>query len=662
MAEKILRAILNQRKDLDEQKLLSLIATRKEQAGGLLSEQGAAMLVAQDLHVEMQRVGMEDIRIQNLVTGLSDVSVVGRVTNLQPLQEFKRQGGAIGRVVRFQLVDSTGRINCSAWDKAAENVGKRDIEGSVIRIAHAYTREGLPGTAELHIGDKSLITTDPTNVPDEKVPNLETLFATIEEARRSSGDVSVSGVVKTPPRIVSFKRGDGEGKLLRAKLIDKTGRITFVAWNEKASELEALKKGDAVQISGARLKAGLDGQPEIHIDTRSQVVVLPFVPEALQNLTTTLTKIKEIGPNKRDIDVLANVLKIEPHRELLRQNGEKTKVANLLLGDETGIIAASFWDDKAELSVQLKEGSAVLIEEATSREWRGEISLTVGRSSYVTGNQGGMLKTEGTPTKLKDIIEKSGSVIVEGVVIESPTHRQVQTAKGETVDLTEMRLKDDSAERRVTFWRKQAQEAMKFLPGSRIRITGLLPRRGLTEEIELSSGSITFIEMLQTAEISQPNGVTRIAELKEGVRQTIQAQIIEIMNKSYASLNCKVCGGQAEFDDESLLCEKCGLLEDADVSATLFLGVKDETGVIGATLNSPQSNVLIGEDSKWIKLRLTEQQAPKIQLSLENLSKVIGTRIVMTGTANRDAQSGTLTLHPDKVELITTNKKADSTP
>lgn len=386
------------------------------------------------------------------------------------------------------------------------------------------------------------------------------------------------------------------------------------------------------------------------------MTILPQTPKSLQGVTQVWAKLDAVGPNMRDLDVQVQVLKTEQPREVTRKTGEKTKVASLLLGDATGIIRASFWDDKAELTQRLKEGDVLWIEEAVSRERLGEISLSVGRSSYVTINpEHEAVEVTAPATSLASLNEVTSAVIVAGTVVEAPIHRQVQTAKGETVDLTEFRLRDDSAERRVVFWRRQAQEAAKLPAGAKIRIGGALPRRGLTGEVELSSSPITYLEILQEAAMPKLEPGSRIIELKEGMKGVVQALIIEISNKSYGSMVCENCGGSIEFEDEGIACDRCGPVEEAALSATLLLKIDDGSGFIDAVFRSPQSNTLLGEDSKWIKRRISEQRAPKVQLSLENLSRLIGMRVLIEGDVRRDEATGLLVFHSQKVAVVSSS-------
>jgi len=441
--------------------------------------------------------------------------------------------------------------------------------------------------------------------------------------------------VKTPPRIAEFKRADGLGRVLRTKIMDRTGRITLVAWNEKADELRDLTVGKAVRISGGRIKTSISGSPEIHADSMSRVELLESTPTELLDIKLQLFKISQIRANMRDIDVLARILKVQPPTEVKRRTGETTRVTRLLLGDDAGIIQASLWDDKAELD--LKAGETVLIEDATSRERLGEVSISVGKSGAITVDpELGFKVPQPTPNRIAQLPHIGGPVLVEGTIVNQPSLRQVRTSNGEMVDLSEVELRDDSGECRVVLWRDLARQVAAMLQGSKVRLFAVYPRLGFKGGVELSSGPMTFVEA-----ISEPTSqrVNRIVELKENVEGVIQGIILELSGASHASPVCGRCGSKIEFQNDTAICERCQSSRDLDISATLFLRIDDRSGYLDAIVESPESNILLGQDAKWILRSLIERKAPRIQLTVETLSRLIGMKIFAKGVLVKDSRT-----------------------
>jgi len=634
LSEDVICTILMRRKDLSREMVTDLIEKKKTESGGFLSEQGAAMLVAQDLNVEVERGVLAEIRIKDMVSGLSDVTVTGKVTAVSTLQEFTRKDGSPGKALRFVLADSTGEVNCVAWDQQAERLANQQLHGRTVSILHAYTREGLGGNVELLIGDRGEVQLV------QEIPQgsrqIAGQLASIADALKCAGEIDLVGIVKTPPRIVEFKRTDGLGRVLRTKIMDKTGRIMLVAWNEKADELRDLTVGKAVRIFGGRIKTSINGSPEIHADSMSRVELLESTPTELVNVKSQPLEISQVRANMRDIDILARIMKVQPPMEVKRRTGETTRVMRLLLGDRTGIIQASLWDDKAELD--LEAGATVLIEDATSRERLGEVSISVGKSGAITVDpELGFKIPQPTPNKIAQLPHTGGPVLVEGTIVNQPSLRQVRTSNGEMVDLSEAQLRDNSGECRVVFWRDLARQVAAMKQGSKVRLFGVYSRLGYKGGVELSSGLMTFVEA-----VSEPTSqkVDRIVELKENVEGAIQGIILELSSASHASLVCGRCGSKIEFQDDVAICERCQSSQDLAISATLFLRIDDRSGYLDAVVEGPESNILLSQDAKWILRSLIERKAPRIQLTVETLSRLIGMKIFVKGVLVKDSRTG----------------------
>ena len=634
MSENVIHAILTHRKDLSREEVLGLIEKKKAESGGFLSDHGAAMLVAQDLDVEVERSGLSGIRIRDMVSGLSDVTVTGKVTAVSTLQEFKRKDGSPGKVLRFVLADLTSEVNCVAWDGQAERLANQQLEGRTVSVSHGYTREGLGGSVELFIGDRGQV---------EFIQEVYELggqptgqFLSIADALKCEGEVDLVGIVKILPRITEFKRADGLGRVLRTKLMDNTGRITLVAWNEKADDLHNLTVGKAVLVSRGRIKTSINGSAEVHADSMSRVEPLESTPAQLVNVELQPLKISQIKANMRDVDVMARILKVQPPMEVRRTTGDTTRVMRILLGDDTGIIQASLWDDKAELN--LEAGETILIEDATSRERLGEVSISVGKAGAVTASpKAGLKELQLAPKRITELPQRGGPAFVEGTIVSPPSSRQVQTSKGEVVDFSEIQLRDDSAECRVVFWRDIAKQVATLRQGTKVRLFGVYPRLGFKGGVELSSGPITYVETVgeQTSQ-----RVDKIIELKEDVEGALHGIIIELSSASHASPICRRCGSKVEFQDDTTICEQCQSSQDIDLSATLFLRIDDGSGYVDAVVESPESNALLAQDTKWILRSLIERKTPRIQLTVETLSRLIGMKVLSKGVLGKDSKTG----------------------
>lgn len=159
----------------------------------------------------------------------------------------------------------------------------QQIQGKSALVSHGYTREGTDGSVELHIGDRGEIEI-PQELPEVEEP-APSQFVSISDALKREGTVDIVGIVKTPPRITEFKRADRSGKVLRTRLMDQTGRITLVAWNERADDLRNVTSGKAVEISGGRIKSSISGALEVHLDSTSSARILENRPAHIADFT-----------------------------------------------------------------------------------------------------------------------------------------------------------------------------------------------------------------------------------------------------------------------------------------------------------------------------------------------------------------------------------------
>ena len=200
--EELIEKILAQRKDFTREQVQSLIEEKKRDFEDLLSDQGAARLVAEELLVETEPTAVPSMRIHDLVAGLNDATLSGKIVSIDSSRDFVRQDGSTGRVVNVVLQDETGKARCAVWDDKADQVTKYgEITGKSITVRHGYTRIGLAGEVELNAGERSEITLTAEAATPSSAP-----ITPIGEIREPVLELSVLGIVHSAPRIYEFDR------------------------------------------------------------------------------------------------------------------------------------------------------------------------------------------------------------------------------------------------------------------------------------------------------------------------------------------------------------------------------------------------------------------------------------------------------------------------
>lgn len=491
----IIDDILSKRPDLSGDQIRSLIDEKKKELPGFLSDEGAARLVAEELLIKTKGTSLGRMQVKDLVSGLNDVTISGRVLTAWPAQNFKRKDGSPGKVMRLILVDRSGRVRCALWDRHVDLVSNAgSLQGRVVRIGHAYTRQGLAGDTELHAGDRSIIEIDPQEMPAVDFPEFSELFTSIADVPKESSHVNVVGVIQIDPRYHSFMKEDRAGAVLHSILADQSGSMPIVAWNEKADDLRELKRGNILQIVNARTRLDTTSKSELHIESRSQVSILQEPPNFLRTPKQQQTKIADLSSQQSLVDLTVVVVSKGESRDVKRTTGENLKVSSLLVGDETGMLTLSLWEDKADLVNDLREGDTICIHGVSVRDKLGELRLNLGRSGEIEKLTATQSLVE--PTRLAALSSVKGLVTVQGTVIDQPLIRQVTTGKGETIEVASFTLKEESVSIRVTLWREQVTLARELQPNTQLRITGARIRTGLNGEIELTTIPLTTIRII----------------------------------------------------------------------------------------------------------------------------------------------------------------------
>jgi replication factor A1 len=129
-----------------------LISEKQEELSGLVSEEGAAYIVARERGINLLKESKKQLRIGNLVDGLRSVDIVGKVVRVSPVREFERNGEK-GRVANLTIGDETGLVRLSLWNDEVDLLEKECItENTVLRVSKGYVKMDSQGGFELRIG------------------------------------------------------------------------------------------------------------------------------------------------------------------------------------------------------------------------------------------------------------------------------------------------------------------------------------------------------------------------------------------------------------------------------------------------------------------------------------------------------------------------------
>jgi replication factor A1 len=273
--EEIVRHILLHSHGLTREEVVMTIEKKKAASGGFLTEEAAARLVAAERGVEIKlKETRPRIYIHQLVSGLNDVTVSGRVLLVNIPQIFPRPDGN-GQLARLLIADKTGTVKVVLWNDKAESSRKIRL-GQIVKVLHGYVRRGRDGEMELHVGQRGDVQIDLSGVEESDFPSIKDFCDKIANITKAHGKVNVEGVIKAIYPVSTFQRRDGtQGKVIRMVLEDETGRIPVVFWNEKTEEVVEAKEEMAVLLMNAKVRKDRQNELlELHAESFTNVEIL----------------------------------------------------------------------------------------------------------------------------------------------------------------------------------------------------------------------------------------------------------------------------------------------------------------------------------------------------------------------------------------------------
>ncbi|MBN1323208.1 MAG: replication protein A [Methanotrichaceae archaeon] len=310
----------------------------------------------------------------------------------------------------------------------------------------------------------------------------------IGRIKPETGSVAFVGRVVTISPIHEFKRADGSlGRVANLTMADETGTIRVTLWDEST---DLIKSGDlAVDLvlkvrgftkegfAGCEVNLGRNGGlEEVDLDIKPRIE--PY-------------KISEIGRDMGEVNLVAQVLDPGEPREFTRKDGSPGVVRSVLLGDETGKIRLTLWNEQAKM--EIKEGESLEVINATSRERYGQVEVQTGGYS-ITRKSNAVVSYKEQITSIADL--EIGSICsISGFVSGLGEVREFPRDDGRVGRVANIYVSDETGRVRVSLWDDLAGLVEGLDLGHRADLFDCQVKSGWNEEMEVSCGwrsQVTF--------------------------------------------------------------------------------------------------------------------------------------------------------------------------
>jgi replication factor A1 len=271
---------------------------------------------------------------------------------------------------------------------------------------------------------------------------------------------------------------DAEGRVINVEAADETGTVRLAFWDEQAESVAEgdLEEGQVLRVAG-RPKDGYSGL-EVSVDKAepddAEIDVQPGEGTTVDALTM----------GQSGVSVSGLVLETESVRTFDRDDGSEGRVANFLLGDETGRVRVTLWDDRADRVEELDAGTAVEVVEGYVREREGDLELHVGEEGAVEEVDE---EVDFVPeTDPIDGVEMDQRVDLAGVVRSADPKRTFDRDDGSEGQVRNVRVQDDTGDIRVALWGEKADK--EVAPGDEVFVADAEIQDGWQDDLEASAG------------------------------------------------------------------------------------------------------------------------------------------------------------------------------
>jgi len=179
---------------ISEDELNEKIEEKLQQLSGLVSKEGAAHIIANELGVKILEEAQGRLSVAKILPGMRSVEFLGKVQKVFDLKKFDK-GTKKGQVRSFVAGDETGTIRVVLWNDQVERIETLK-EGDIVHIENAYVKENN-GQKEIHLGEKSKIEINPPGetIGEVKVLSQSRIQKKIEKLQEGDSNVEILGTI-----------------------------------------------------------------------------------------------------------------------------------------------------------------------------------------------------------------------------------------------------------------------------------------------------------------------------------------------------------------------------------------------------------------------------------------------------------------------------------
>jgi ssDNA-binding replication factor A large subunit len=236
-----------------------------------------------------------------------------------------------------------------------------------IELPLPHSNDNLMGTESIEVANEEL------DYEEFRIP--------ITDVKDGMINVEIRGKImrKGTPR--KFSRKDGSaGMVGNFTIQDESGSIPIVVWNEQAKILaqDAFQAGEMVRILKGYAKLGQQGDLEMHIGDKGQVILNPSdLDKAVQSKIDqirlsskgkpmaneqALSEVQKQMESREFIPCVTGMAMLDSFREITTKDGRTVPLLKVVLKDDTSAINVNVWGEEApRIAREVQDGMNITI-------------------------------------------------------------------------------------------------------------------------------------------------------------------------------------------------------------------------------------------------------------------------------------------------------------
>ncbi len=262
-----LKAAISKHTGKSAEEIDSMVKAKTDKFSGLLTEAGAAYMIAKELGVKTEAAMEKNTKISELKSGMASVNVVAAIKQVFPPKEFDKNGRK-GKLQNLILTDGTGEIRATFWNTDIEKFTALGLgKGDTLKFSNCGVTS-YNELLQLNLNYSSAVAAAEEKIA---VPEIAPKILNINDLDAGMNGVCVKVKIKSIFPEKEFSNERGKGKVMNFIIAEGMQEMRATAWGEMCDKVSEFEEGDEVRIEGAYTKENR-GEIELHLGRSARVM------------------------------------------------------------------------------------------------------------------------------------------------------------------------------------------------------------------------------------------------------------------------------------------------------------------------------------------------------------------------------------------------------